>query len=412
MAMRAQRPFLAEGGKEWPATLDVPALTAAGWRPTPFREFIVKVHSRCDLACDYCYVYEMADQTWRSRPVRMSPRIADRVAARVAEHVRSHGLTAIRVVLHGGEPLLAGPATIRRLVDVLRAEVGPAARTDVVVQTNAVRLTEDYLRLFDELGVRVGVSLDGTAEAHDRHRRRADGGGSHASVRAALERLTSPRHRHLFAGLLCAVDLRNDPLDTYEALTEFRPPVVDLLLPHGNWDAPPPGRGPDRSATPYGDWLVAVFDRWYREPRQRTRVRLFGEILHLLFGGASTSEAIGLSPVGVLVIETDGSVEQSDVLKSAYHGAPHTGLHVDRDPFDAALSLPAVVARQLGAGALSATCRACPVHRVCGAGLYAHRYRSGTGFANPSVYCPDLFRLVTHVKRTVEADLAVRLGRP
>jgi len=29
------------------------------------REFIAKVHSRCDLARDYCYIYEMADQSWR-----------------------------------------------------------------------------------------------------------------------------------------------------------------------------------------------------------------------------------------------------------------------------------------------------------------------------------------------------------
>ena len=34
----------------------------------PFREIVLKVHSRCDLACDHCYVYEHADQSWRARP--------------------------------------------------------------------------------------------------------------------------------------------------------------------------------------------------------------------------------------------------------------------------------------------------------------------------------------------------------
>jgi hypothetical protein len=37
---------------------------AGDWGPVPFREFVVKVHSRCDLACDYCDVYEMAGQSW------------------------------------------------------------------------------------------------------------------------------------------------------------------------------------------------------------------------------------------------------------------------------------------------------------------------------------------------------------
>jgi uncharacterized protein len=43
---------------------------------------------------------------------------------------------------------------------------------------------------------------------------------------------------------------------------------------------------------------------------------------------------------------------------------------------------------------------------VCGAGLYPHRYRPGTGFANPSVYCRDLFRLIKHVQHAVSDDLA------
>ena len=41
--------------QEWPAPLDVGALLAGGWQPTPFRQFLLKMHTRCNLACDYCY---------------------------------------------------------------------------------------------------------------------------------------------------------------------------------------------------------------------------------------------------------------------------------------------------------------------------------------------------------------------
>jgi hypothetical protein len=41
----------------------------------------------------------------------------------------------------------------------------------------------------------------------------------------------------------------------------------------------------------------------------------------------------------------------------------------------------------------------------------AHRYRPGTGFANPSVYCPDLMRLIGHISDTMRADIAGRLER-
>jgi uncharacterized protein len=93
----------------WPLlTLDVPAVLAAGHRPAPFRQFILKVHSRCNLSCTYCYVYEMADQGWRSLPKRMSSGMANAAVERIAEHVKGHDLAHVDVILHGGEPLLAG----------------------------------------------------------------------------------------------------------------------------------------------------------------------------------------------------------------------------------------------------------------------------------------------------------------
>jgi uncharacterized protein len=396
-----------ETGLEWPSGLDVPALLADGWNPLPFREFIVKVHSRCDLSCDYCYMYEMADQSWREQPRVMSAETADLTARRIGEHARSHDLDRVMLILHGGEPLLAGRDLLARLVTATRAAAGPGVTVQAGIQTNAVGLSHAYLALFDELGIQVGVSLDGAPEAHDRHRRFASGRGSYSAVSAGLHRLG--QFPHLFSGLLCTIDLRNDPIETYEALVAFDPPKVDFLLPHGTWAQPPPGRVPDPAQAPYADWLIAVFDHWY--PAPRTRIRLFEEIMQLLLGGVADSEIVGLSPARMVVIETDGAIEQSDSLKVAYDGAPATGLHLSRGPLDAALLLPAVAARQLGVRSLAAQCRACRVHRVCGGGLYAHRYRPGTGFANPSVYCADLMRLINHIRTRMQADLDARRAR-
>jgi uncharacterized protein len=339
----------------------------------------------------------------------MSAEIAKYTAMRIGEHVRAHRLDNITLILHGGEPLLAGHDFISFLVGAVREATTSDVRVDARVQTNAVGLDDSYLRLFCELGIRVGVSMDGTAEAHDRHRRFASGRGSHAAVTAALHRLTQATFRHLFSGMLCTIDLRNDPIVTYEALAAFEPPRIDFLLPHGTWAAPPPARRPSGADTPYADWLITVFDHWYPSPR--TGIRLFEDTMHLILGGASSTEVVGLAPSRMVVIETDGAIEQADTLKATYHGAPQTGLHVTRDTLDAAMLLPGMVARQLGVRALSTECRACRIHRVCGGGHYAHRYRPGTGFSNPSVYCPDLMRLITHIRETMQADVSARLGR-
>jgi uncharacterized protein len=339
----------------------------------------------------------------------MSPEIAKWAAWRIGDHARGHGLRNIALILHGGEPLLAGPRLISDLVADVRDAAGTDVAVNVGVQTNAVGLNDSYLQLFEELGVRIGVSLDGSAQDHDRHRRFPSGRGSHAAVTAGLRRLTDARYRHLFSGLLCTIDLRHDPIATYAELAAFEPPRIDFLLPHGTWEAPPPGRGPGAVGTPYADWLIEIFDRWY--PAPRTRIRLFDEIIGLLLGAQAQAEMVGLAASRLVVIETDGAIEQGDTLKVTYHGAPRTGLHVTSDGFDQALLLPGVVARQLGERALCAECRVCRIRQICGGGLYAHRYRAVTGFANPSVFCPDLMRLIGHIKDKMQADLDGRLAR-
>ena len=98
-----------------------------------------------------------------------------------------------------------------------------------------------------------------------------------------------------------------------------------------------------------------------------------------------------------MVIETDGTYEQVDSLKVAFDGAPATGLNVFGHALDVAGQHPGIAARQQGLAGLCPTCQKCPVVSTCGGGLYAHRYRSATGFANPSVYCADLLKLITHI---------------
>jgi uncharacterized protein len=388
--------------EEWPTALDVQQRAAAEWRPTPFRQFILKFQSRCNLACNYCYVYELADNTWRTQPRAMPSTLVPAVAARIAEHAHAHSIPNVRVIFHGGEPLLGGAAPILDALQTIRSAVGDGINVAGRVQTNGTRLREELLDQFEQAGIRVGVSLDGDAANHDRVRRYANGRGSYSAVARGLQLLMS--RPQVYSGLLCVADLRNDPVSTYETLLSFAPPVIDFHLPHGNWSSPPPGRTSDEAA-PYAEWLIAVFNRWYDTKPRETKVRLFEEIIHLLLGGTSAAEAVGLTPSSLIIIESDGSIEQSDILKSAYDGAAATGLHVQRNSFDDALRLPQIMATQLGLAALSEECTKCPVRMICGAGLYAHRYRAGSGFLNRSVYCKDLFALITHIRTRVADDL-------
>ena len=357
-----------------------------------FRQFVVKVHSRCNLACTYCYVYESIDQSWREQPRSMSPETVKVVAERIAGYAEAHRLPEVEVVLHGGEPLLLGPGPLQALVAQLRSTVGPTTKLHLGLQTNGVRLNQDWAELLLAENVRVGISVDGGEAANDRHRLYRNGASSYAQVARAVELLAQERYRPIFGGLLCTIDVDNDPVQVLRDLIAFGAPRIDLLLPHATWEFPPPQAV--EGQTRYGTWLCAAFDACFDAPPV-SGVRLFEEIMNALLGGASRSEAVGQAAPESLVIETDGSIEQTDALKVAFPGAAGTGHNVFDSSFDLLLSDP--MAFQSGSGELSEQCTACPVVKACGGGLYPHRYKPSTGFSNPSVYCHDLMQVITHI---------------
>ncbi|MFD5543617.1 FxsB family cyclophane-forming radical SAM/SPASM peptide maturase [Streptomyces sp. NPDC127079] len=363
----------------------------------PLRQLVLKIHSRCDLLCDHCYVYQHADQSWRSRPTFIRPETVRAVAGRLAEYTRARALESVSVILHGGEPLLVGPARLRDICAELTRALAPLTALDLRMHTNAVTLNRRHLDVCREFGVQVSVSLDGDRAANDRHRLDRRGRSSFDRVVRGIRLLQEPAYRHLFSGILCTVDVANDPVAVHDALTELAPPRIDYLLPHSTWDSPPPHpvgtATPDGTATPYADWLLAVFDRWEEQGRPMP-VRTFDSVLSTLRGGPPLTEAMGLAPSDLAVIETDGTFEQADWLKIAFAGAPETGYDVFRHGFAEFAAHPGVRARQQGVEGISGTCRRCPVVRSCGGGLYGHRYRAENGFDNPSVFCADLRSLV------------------
>jgi uncharacterized protein len=225
-------------------------------------------------------------------------------------------------------------------------------------------------------------------------------------VGRALALLRRPENRDCYGGLLCTVSAETDPVATYATLRQFDPPMINFLLPHANWQHPP--YRPEGSATPYGDWLAAAFDCWYGDPAP-PRADTFEDVIVMLLGGRGATEQFGLSPAALVVIESDGAIEQVDALKSAYPGACGTGLNIYAHELDAVLDDPGVIARQTGLDGLCDQCRSCPLHKVCGGGHYVHRYRAGVGFRNPSVYCEDLQRFIDHVRLRVTSAVRERV---
>ncbi|MFI1764154.1 FxsB family cyclophane-forming radical SAM/SPASM peptide maturase [Streptomyces sp. NPDC020800] len=366
--------------------------------PAPFRTFILKVANRCNIDCDYCFVFNSKDQAARRLPARMDLDVARAAARRIGEHATAHDLRTVHVVLHGGEPLLAGVRHIADVLSAVREGVPSETRVNFELQTNGTLLSDAWLDLFERYEVAVGVSLDGPQSANDRHRLTHAGRSSAASAVRGIELLRS--RPQLFAGLLAVVDLANDPVEVHDYLAAFEPPVIDFGLPHATHDDPPYRGNP--SVPEYGLWMSRVYDAWLARPEYRHSIRMLEDIVALSSGVRGSVETLGLAPPTSVVIESDGSIEDVDTLRSVEEGATWLGLDVFHHSFGEALPHPKLLHRQYGKDALAEKCRGCPVVDVCGGGYLPHRFSAADGYRNPSVYCGDLQHLIGHVQDSLQ----------
>jgi uncharacterized protein len=140
-------------------------------QPTPF----------CNIACDYCYLPD------RESTARMSLATV-RAAAR---RLRDDGLLGeqLTVVWHAGEPLAVPVAFYADAIPAIAEEMGACCEVSHAIQTNATLIDDAWCELFQAHAVRIGVSVDGPAELHDRHRRTRTGKGTFEQVLRGMERL-------------------------------------------------------------------------------------------------------------------------------------------------------------------------------------------------------------------------------
>ena len=372
---------------------------------TPIGSLVVKVASHCNLNCSYCYEYNMGDDSWRHKPRLLSEANARQIGRRIAEHAARWNLREFGISFHGGEPLLAKAQHLEALVTAIRTQVDAGVALHFGMQSNGMLISSSMAQQLLDLRISVGISLDGPRSVNDRHRLNHLGRSSFDRTVRGIQTLKSVG-KGLFAGILSVVDVDADPVETFEFLAGFDPPNIDFLLPHGNWIHPPPHKREPDATTPYADWLIAIFDSWFAGNHSHIEIRTFEEIIEHLAGGHGSLETLGLEPVSLLTIGTDGDIEGVDTMKSTFPGAQTLGLNVERHSFDDALAHTMVAIRQSGADAVSDECRQCRVLRTCGGGYFPHRYSGERGFRNRSVYCKDLYKLIHHIKDRIRAPIA------
>ncbi len=130
----------------------------------------------CNLGCGYCYA-----------GAKFNKRMPAEIAAEALELAFSKGAAKVQISFFGGEPLIAWPMLVDVANEARERAAAQGAELKMSVTTNGTLLDRERAKILDDLGVYVGLSIDGIAEAHDSNRPKMGGGSSFDDVKRGLD---------------------------------------------------------------------------------------------------------------------------------------------------------------------------------------------------------------------------------
>ena len=263
----------------------------------PFSLLVKPVGAACNLACDYCFYLDKS-ALYPNGPAVMPHKVMEHmVSSYLALPFDSHSIT-----FQGGEPLLAGIDFFKDVANAVRQHSRPNAKVHLSIQTNATLMTRAMAEFLAGEGWLTGVSVDGPAELHDKHRRSAVGEGSHTSVMRGIDLL----HKSgVELNVLCLVT--SDSLDDPGAIYRYLRDDIGA-----RWHQYSQRLG-NITTEQWDGFLCGVLDAWTSDnDAGRVFVRNIEDTLAYVRTGIATQCIFGERCDGHVVVERNGDVYPCD----------------------------------------------------------------------------------------------------
>ncbi len=331
----------------------------------PFTVMAKPVGPRCNMACGYCYYLETQSMYGTVPPPSMS---LDLLETYIRKYIKASPGPIVSFTWHGGEPTLAGLDFYKKAVELQKRYLPPGWEAWNNLQTNGLLLDDEWCDFLKEARFDVGLSVDGTEEAHDSYRVDLSGRGTYNRVVAACRRL----QRHgIQPDILCTVNhtTAKDPTGVYKALRDLSTGWIQFI-PIVERDAL--GRVTPFSVTPqgYGDFLCAAFDMWLRNDMGKLEIQQVAEMALVWSGGISS--LCWMAPVcgRVLIVEHDGAVYSCDHFVDPEHRIGHIATSNIPELVDSPKQRSFGLIKRDG---LPQECKVCPWLSVCYGGCPKYR---------------------------------------
>ncbi|OGD78656.1 hypothetical protein A2368_01960 [Candidatus Collierbacteria bacterium RIFOXYB1_FULL_49_13] len=189
----------------------------------------------------------------------------------------------VHFVWHGGEPTVAGVDFYRIAIDMCHKYAVDGQRVTHSIQTNGTLLDEDWIKLFQQENISVGVSLDGPENLTNLTRIDASGKGAFSSIMRGINLLQSVNQKFGIIAVINALTIKH-PDD-----------IFSFMYSRGlSFAANPCVSGPDAPSSikelavdpvEYADFLLRLMDLWLETEDHTFKVGPVDDLIKAVLGG-------------------------------------------------------------------------------------------------------------------------------
>src|SRR5262249_17833068 len=345
----------------------------------------------CNIDCSYCYLPDRATKT----------RMSDGVLEAVAVKLLQSGFVSndLSVLWHAGEPLVLDTDYYQNAFDILGRGAPRSIALRHTFQTNGTLLTQRWCEFIEANDVGIGLSLDGPARFHDKHRRTRGGRGTFAEVLRAAEMLKARGLRFYVICVLTAdsLDHADEFFDFFEELGTTR-----LLFNIEEIEGANRQSSLDRPGIEarYKSFLARYLDR-LTAAKSSQRVRELHDTLSNVLAHRRTPIHNMLTrPFSAITVDTEGNVSTFSPELVAARDQRHDRFVFGNLLTDQIAEIPGsskfmAVAAEIAAGVEA--CRSvCDYFPVCGGGSPSNKLaETGRFDCTETLYCRLTVKTVT-----------------
>lgn len=291
--------------------------------------------AQCNLDCSYCFYLHKQDMLHQPKTPRMAESLLE---LHIKQYIKAQTADEVVFSWQGGEPTLMGLAFFERVVELQQKYKKPNQRIENDLQTNGTLLDEEWCAFLKRHNFLVGLSIDGPAEFHDKHRYNKGGKPTHAKVMHAAELL---HHYQIPFNALCVVNRDNAkrPIDVYRFIRDqVRPRMIQFIpgmesaqfqqTAPGHWnldDLPTLGSSaaqPGTSDSVVTDWSIAaddwgyflsrVWGEWLNKDFGKVFIDQFENMISMMFGYGPQKCVSGQICGKALAVEHNGDLFSCD----------------------------------------------------------------------------------------------------